>query len=386
MGCASSPSAPHLRGLRPFLAVWAALTCISCGQPEPGDTSVPLAPVVTSRAPLSDIPYVRLVSEDVGCVIDSFEVRIHCIHRSGRAVGVFGQSGEGPGEFRTPLFLVRGPNETVGVVDIGLSRMSVFEPTGAFTFQVSLPGTIFTPASSGFSSTLVGTYFQRNGTDRGLGSRQGELDIASEEVVWERVYPTGLRTDAGCEPAAGIGGLTDGVASQDRSFAFPACNGHLILFRDRDQPQGLLVRAPLYAPEFPNAWEMEDYRAAQRSAARTGGFAPPGSEDEYARTPKPYTRMIGFDERDRLWVLTNRDRLNFSYLDIYSDTTFLGSVRIRGRADGFDVLGSTMAVLVDRPASPGGLDVIPDREIDWYDISRIDFGAAAREAVEDSLD
>ena len=363
-------SVAPMRSLWPLSTVLAWLASISCGQPKPRDEPFSLAPVATSEAPLSEIPYVRLVSEDVACVIESFEVRVHCIHRSGTEVGVFGRSGEGPGELRLPLYLVRGPDETLGVVDIALQRMSIFEPTGELTSQVRLPGTAFAPASHGFSSTLVGSWLQRGGSDRGFASWQGELDIASGEVLWERVYPSGLRVDAGCEPTP-IDGLMEGVASQDRSFAFAACNGHLILFRDRDDPQGTLFQAVTYAPELPNAWEVEDYRAAQRSAARAGGFVPPRSADDYARTPKSYSRIISFAERDRLWVLTNRNRFDFSYLDVYSDTTLLGSVRVRDRAEGFDVLGSTMAVLVDRLVPPGDAG-IPDREIDWYDIGQLE--------------
>jgi hypothetical protein len=38
------------------------------------------------------------------------------------------------------------------------------------------------------------------------------------------------------------------------------------------------------------------------------------------------------------------------------------------------LLGSTLAVLVDRSVGPDDPDGFPDRAIDWYDISRIDFG------------
>ena len=81
--------------------------------------------------------------------------------------------------------------------------------------------------------------------------------------------------------------------------------------------------------------------------------------------------MINFDERDRLWVLTNRNRLDFSYLDVYSDTMLLASVRVRDRAEGFDVLGSTLAVLVDRLVHLGNAG-IPGREIDWYDLGELE--------------
>ena len=123
-------SVSPMRSLRPLSTILAWLPSISCGQPEPRDEPFSLALVATSEAPLSEIPYVTLVSEDIACVIESFEVRVHCIHRNGTEVGVFGRSGEGPGEFRTPLFLVRGPDETLGVVDIASNRMSIFETDG----------------------------------------------------------------------------------------------------------------------------------------------------------------------------------------------------------------------------------------------------------------
>ena len=173
---------------------------------------------------------------------------------------------------------------------------------------------MFMPAAPHYSSNLVGTYFKRDSHKPGFGlaSWQGEMDIASGEVLWERIYPEELRTDAGCE-------------------------------------------APLYAPELPNPWEVDDYRALRRSSARAGGFVPPHSVQDYASTPKSYSRILRFDEREWLWVLTNRNRYDFSYLDIYSDTAFVGAVRIRDRAEGFDVLGSTLAVLVDRRVLPAAL-------------------------------
>ena len=74
-------------------------------------------------------------------------------------------------------------------------------------------------------------------------------------------------------------------------------------------------------------------------------------------------------------MLTNRNDDGFSYLDIDSTAQFAGTVRVAGRAEAFDVLGSTLAVLVDRPVGPGDADGIPDRGIDWYDISELEFGS-----------
>ncbi len=52
-------------------------------------------------------------------------------------------------------------------------------------------------------------------------------------------------------------------------------------------------------------------------------------------------------------------------------------MRVRQRAVSFDVFGSTLAVLVDRPVGPDDPDGYPDRGIDWYDISGLEFGSSS---------
>ncbi len=82
-----------------------------------------------------------------------------------------------------------------------------------------------------------------------------------------------------------------------------------------------------------------------------------------------------FDNHDRLWVLTLRDRDEWSCLDVFDgDGGYAGTVRVRDRAHGFDIRGSTLVVLVERQADPDDPDEIPDRAIDWYDVSRLHIG------------
>jgi hypothetical protein len=114
-------------------------------------------------------------------------------------------------------------------------------------------------------------------------------------------------------------------------LAFAGCQGHLIFFEDRDDESGTLVSAPTYAAELPNRRDTREYAEFRSSFG-------PGVE-EYRRTPKQYSAHRWFDERGRLWVLTNRDRDEFSYLDIYRGPEYVGTVRVRDRAVGFDVTG-----------------------------------------------
>ena len=60
----------------------------------------------------------------------------------------------------------------------------------------------------------------------------------------------------------------------------------------------------------------------------------------------------------------------FSYLDVYStrDPAFVGSVKVKDHMKGFDLVGATLVILVERPAGPDDPDGIPMHAIDWYDV------------------
>lgn len=119
----------------PLAAVLIGLA-VSCGGTEPG-RDVSLVPHAASVVPLSGGTNIRLVDEETVCTRESYEYRVHCTDVSGSEVSYFGRQGQGPGEFRygsSPL--VRGPDSTIGVIDIGLDRMSVFSPTGTLLFFV----------------------------------------------------------------------------------------------------------------------------------------------------------------------------------------------------------------------------------------------------------
>ena len=96
--------------------------------------------------------------------------------------------------------------------------------------------------------------------------------------------------------------------------------------------------------------------------------------DTYRETPKRNHLRIGslaYDDQGRLWVATERDRANISYLDIYVGTEYVGSVQVRDRLMGYDLYGSALAVLVERPPDADGIGW---RALDWYDIAEVDLG------------
>ena len=243
--------------------------------------------------------------------------------------------------------------------------MSLFSVTGTLLSEVRLRSG-FISGSTSFSSTLAGGW--ADFAPGGMTFRHAELDIGSGEVVWDRVYPRRFETDAGCESLGDSPGLLGGTFSPTEGVVFSLCRGQLLLFADRDDPSGTLVRAPRYVPELPNEQEVEAYLEA------AGPFA---MESWFRRTPKRYLRgRLVFDGQGRLWALTDRN-LNdgSSYLDVYEGTEYRGAVRVRHHALAVDLLGSTLAVLVDRPVGPRDADGFPDRGVDWYDIGDLDFGS-----------
>ena len=353
--------------------VVAAAAClpVSCDKTEP-EESIPLAPFATSRVPLSEYGSLALANETTACVVESYYFRIYCTSDNDSVVGYFGGEGEGPGEFQLPWPIIRGPNETVGVVDVGAARMTVFAPTGKIVSAVGLPS-LFS-ADAPFNLTVFGSY---SGYVSGVGQqyRQAELDVSSGEIIWERVFTNDLAAP-GCAKSGNSEGQGTGFPTPGAGMMFLSCRGQLVFFPDRDTDVTAVVRTPTYVEVLPTQEEVSRFIAGLTAIG--GGVPIPESRvDRYRTTPKPWLLHYPFpiiDDSHRVWILTARDRNDFSYLDIFSATEYAGTVRVRDRAIGFDVLGSTLAVLVDRPVGPGDVDGLPDRGVDWYDISGLEFG------------
>ncbi len=360
----------NVEAQRPSPALAAcALFAVSCGGSEQGN-DIALVPHAESVVPLSDDVGILLADEETVCTVESYEYRVYCTDVYGSEVGYFGRQGDGPGELRDRLpDLLRGPDRTIGVIDSDLNRMSVFDlASGAFVSQVHLPGAYFQRAAFSFSSTLTGSSWLMQRDSSGairMRTQFADVDVASGEVVWERVYDDRFKTDAQCEESEALEGLFTGSLSSQQTAVFPLCRGQLLFFASRDDASGTLVQAPRYVVEYPSEREVQQYLES------AGGFA---VEDRFRRTPKPYQRLpLVFDDHGRLWVVTNRGRdEGVSYLDVYSGPEYWGAVRVRHDALAVDVLGSTLVVLVDRPVAPGDADGYPDRWVDWYDISELE--------------
>ena len=158
---------------------------------------------------------------------------------------------------------------------------------------------------------------------------------------------------------------------------FRACRGQLLVwYADRDDDAPAEVAAvPTYRRTLPREAEVESYiRGLTRLAS---GVAPSTSDvEEFRNRPRNWhTSHIRFDGRGRAWIATNRGAGDFSYIDVHEGVAYLGTVRVRHSLIGMDIAGSVLVVLVDRPIRSDDPAGIPQRGIDWYDLSGVKFEA-----------
>ena len=354
------------RHARLVIAALATVTA-ACSTEQLPETTVALTPAasVPSDAFTS---HIAAISDDIACVPDTLEFRIMCYDRSGKVHGVWGREGEGPGEFKNLMQVRRWPQQRVAVFGM-TGRMTVFEPTGEIVAEMRIPGAIMV---RGIDGTTVSGLEARLG---GGGLRLVELDAESGAIVWERSGYTDIGANTTC------GRKDPGVPTPEGGWVFPACGNQLVFLTDRDDQNATVTQAPNYVEELPSARDVEIMRSNLESPAMQGSFmVPPPSRREqyirdYAARPKEWFmggHAMKFDRRNRLWIGTRRDHSDYSYLDVWAGTDYVGSVRVDDRLIGFDIVGSTLVTVVRRRPARGG---IPREAIDWYDIGEVEFGS-----------
>jgi hypothetical protein len=97
--------------------------------------------------------------------------------------------------------------------------------------------------------------------------------------------------------------------------------------------------APAYTEEFPNDRDLEEFRNAVFLGSRPTEAAVRAFHQEPKRYAVRASGSLTFDDRGRLRVMTQRERDEYSWLDVYRGNTLLGRVRVRDRIYGFDLFG-----------------------------------------------
>ncbi len=353
-------------------SVLVTVAVTGCSSDTADESVVGLRPFASSSAPFSTSVDVAMVSEEVACVIDSFESRIHCVDRRGRAAGVFGREGEAPGEFRGLTGIARGPDGLLGAVEFGSAQLTFFEPDGTLVSETRLPpgfqgDMLHGDRLFGFKLTMLDRERREDLPDY----VPMEVDAFSGETLWER---TDLADAVGLDCFTGV----RGIPTPGGGLVFPACRYELAFLDHRDAPSATVVASPAYFESLPNERDVDAYVNAVAGIGRRALALSPAQKEAYAaefrEEPKDWFLTpvsFNFDAENRLWAATTRDRDAFSYFEVWTGTEYAGTVRIRDRLMGYDILGSTLAALVERTPDRNGF---APRAIDWYDISAIEFG------------
>ena len=355
-----------------FALVFFTLSCSEGEERETSDGSPAVELVATADMDFSKA--VALVDEGTACVLLAYEPQVRCFDRRGVALGSFGSRGEGPGEFDTPDALVRGANRRIGVLDVGRSRITVWQPDGTYLGGASVPF-LFKPVSS-FDGTVLGSYEDTPDYDgvaeddaQAPAALLAEVAIPSGEIVRKMEVPPPGHFGYEAECPAPL--VQQGNMNSRGGIVFGVCARELMFWRSNGE--AAFVKQP-YEPGPLSERDVEEENEEYRRGL--ADILPPEMIEEIVESlhatestiPYNWSRTRVHDGQDRLWVATVRDRIETSYFHVYSDTVFVGTVQVRDRLKAFDVLGSVLVVLVER--KPGeGSDGIWRQALDWYELT-----------------
>ena len=353
-------------------ALVATLIAAACG--EPADVAfhpIKLDPLASAPSPLSVRSGLTLLASGAACVIDSYWHRVNCIDPGGESVE-FGAEGEGPGEFTFPGDVLRGPSGTIGVVDRRLQRLSMFAASGEFLASTGgLPARFAASRREMQAGKVLGWYRRSDSTgDQPLV--QAEIDAATGRVEWERVFPYIGDVVSCSTPLSRISRLANGDGRED--LLFLACHGEVLVWyadRDAEEPSSI-VRSPTYVERYPTDEDV----ASERRMLQSSPLGSVISEEEIRARPKVWYGPRVVDDRQRFWAVSHWDGAPdavrpVSYIDMFRLTAdgpeYALTLQVADRVVGMDVLGNTLAVLVERDG--GG--VISERRVDWYDVAAV---------------
>jgi hypothetical protein len=339
--------------------------------------AITLVDSVTGVMPTT-FPDVVVLRSGPVCVPDTYLHKVRCFDPASREWTAFGREGSGPGEFRAlgPLIRVAGRDSLIGVVDIRHNRFSVHDADGLYHGGYSVPP-LFRPISEVGPRALSGLWVSYAPTEQRTG-RLARLDAQTgtslAQVTMEERVGAGEST-AGFARGVELNDGTMVLNITRHRFARFSADGHKLA--DLELPDHL--RAPIY----PTERDIEVFRYELR---RLFGREPSQAQvEEFSNKPMhPVVREANLrvGPHQTVWVASARDRVLHSYLDVFHADHYLGSVQVRHRLLGFDVLGDTLVVLVERPEE----DVAgPVRGLDWYRIGLTPPPSAGPEAGDDGL-
>jgi hypothetical protein len=329
-------------GVSVLLAVF-----LSCDRaPAPPLTPDPLFVLEDVRDTGDGAPV--LLSDGSICLPDRYQRVVLCRRAGEAGWHAVGREGEGPGELKMPGFLARysGAAPAIVVLDLELRRLSVFDVRGEFLGSTLAPYP-FIPLHGDGTGHVVGVTPGVPAAEGPFTARIVTLSIAGN------TRPDTLTIEARRSPGRSVElGLGRGVSFPDGEMIFHV-SGHRFA---RYSPDGRLLGefeypAFLQEPVYPGDRELAVYR---RDMERLQG-APVSEEQLERRRRRPIGPLMGGLQSIRagadslLLVGAARARDTISYIDVFDrNGRYRTAVAVPGRLRGFDVLGDTLLVLVDR--------------------------------------
>ena len=266
---------------------------------------------------------------------------------------------------------MRGPDGMLAVSELRSAQLTFFEPNGTLVSETRMPPNVFWTDLR--ADRVLGYRFAM--LDRTRSEDQPdyvpvEADALSGEILWER---EDLVDAVGRDCFDG----RVGILHPEGGLVTTACEREMVFLDHKNATRATVVASPNYYEAFPN---VRDVEAHVDGIARIGGgrvsFSPAQREAyaaEYRERPLRWflggPLSLNFDGENRLWAANTRDRDAFSHLEVWIGTEYVATVRIRDRLIDYDILGLTLAALVERKPDRDG---IAQRAIDWYDIGEIE--------------
>ncbi len=223
-------------------AVLLVLGAASCSRDSSVAPVTVLDPVASTSATPSRNHDIALLSDEVACIIDSYETQVRCGDREGRVIGVIGREGDGPGEFRTISGIERGPQGSLLALDRRLARLMHFRPDGARLQEAPMPA-LFS-ISSVHQNRVYGYRTEipsETSAAQGMQFVPTMVDAYSGAVVWERRD----LPEAANRPCLEV--HLGAVAPQGR-LGYWACEREMVFFDGIHANRATVVESP------PNSW------------------------------------------------------------------------------------------------------------------------------------
>ena len=283
-----------------------------------------------------------------------------------------GRQGGGPGEFRTPIFVLAENGEII-VDDIGARRLSRFDATAKFVAFTPTPGaTLQLLAADRRRVRLAWLGF----TPDGGGPMVSDIDLATGKAtprfsVFAQDSALAVTTDASQGPspfltiAAGRNGEILAGSPQTYRISVFDSSGRRLRTLSRKLPEAFRTDA-----------EVEEIvqrsgRVMQAMAAAEGGGGAQLAEfkERLRKQPKPHFSMggIAVDGEGRTWVSTSRGGSR-TEIDVFgADGAFLGTVPVDGKVSALALRLPWLAVLSERTSGE-------DEGLEGIDLYRVGAG------------